>query len=281
MKTTTIIDKRELYYTLSKLISNSPFEQVEWVKAILNNPFSKQFNYVIDGLSYMNDFETHLNKAGLFMLVQVFESEETKKKEIVKVQFFEDVNDIENSLMDIYDIRNFLYNQYRLFYYNKEAGYVEILYYIGEYRVFKGSRYHDLERDGLTPKPEVTYYEGNADDYCKVNQNNKSFFLEIPNLYEIELGYIEDDEQGVASGVDTKQYYFFKSFDKALDYASKEILNYSTDYDRVIISNRWYSYYLYLDTEDKEEPEENYDKFSCYNSFGQRLTKEVTLKFGE
>lgn len=281
MKTTTIIDKRELYYTLSKLISNNPFEQVEWVKAILNNPFSKQFNYAIDGLNYMNDFETHLSKAGLFMLVQVFESEETKKKEIVKVQFFEDVNDIENYLMDIYDIRDFSYNQYRLFYYNKEAGYIEILYCIGEYKVFKGSWYHDLERDGLVPKPEVTYYEGNADDYCKANQSNKSFFLEIPNLYEIELGYIEDDEQGIDSGVVTKQYYFFKSFDKALGYASKEILNYSTDYDRVIVSNRWYSYYLYIDTEDREEPKDGFNNIPWPNALDRRIIVEVTLKFNE
>lgn len=280
MKTTTIIDERELYYTLSKLISNNPFEQAEWVKSILTNPSSKQFNRNIEGLTYLKQYETHLYKAGLFMLVRVFESLETKEKEIAKVEFFEDVKAIENCFLDVYDVEDFRYKQYRLYYYNKDEGYIEIPYSLGEYEIFKGSWYHDLEKRGLIPEPKATYYEGNIDDYCKDRQSNKSFFLEIPDLYEVELGYIEDDEQGIDNGVDTKQYYFFKSFDRALDHTAKEILHYST-YDRVILSNRWYSYYLYIDTEDREEPEDGFNNVSWPKVSGRRIIMEVILKFSE
>ncbi|WP_324823637.1 hypothetical protein [Sinanaerobacter sp. ZZT-01] len=280
MKTTALVDKTELYYILSKLISNNPIKQAEWVKSILTNPFSKQFNRNIEGLTYLDQYETHLSKAGLFMLVRVFESIETKEKEIAKVEFFEDVKAIENYFLEIYDVEDFTYKQYRLFYYDKDDGYIEIPYSLGEYKIFEGNWYHDLEKSMLVPKPEATYYEGSIDDYCKDRQTIKSFFLEIPNLYEFELGYIEDDEQGIDSGVATKQYYFFKSFDRALDHAVKEILHYST-YDRVILSNRWYSYYLYIDTEDREEPKDGFNNISWPNALDRRIIVEVTLKFNE
>lgn len=252
MKTQVIIDTDEIYYTLSKLISKNPQEQLNWLKWVHDRFLLNDFVASIVELGTIKGYETCLKKAGLFMLVKMNLEGPTQQRTIEKVMFFEDIAEIEEVLSKEYDY-DFSYWNYRLFYYDLDDGYKEIPYHIGKYNKYIGEGYWS-NKDRFLLEPDVIYYEGDDVD-CDMEEyySEGKFFLDIPNLYEFEFGYVEDDEQGLNSVSDTKEYFFAHSFDNALNYVCNLLRRSTKGYDRVFLETRWYRLYIYINSMKEEK----------------------------
>lgn len=281
MKTKVITDTDEIYYTLSKLISKNPQVQIDWLKSVYDKFLLNDFVANIVNLEYVKGYETQLKKAGLFMLVKLGIEEPTKQRVIENVMFFEDISEIEKTLAREYDY-DFAYWSYRLFYYDLEDGYKESPYHIGKYNIHRGDGYCGEGRVLL--EPDVVYFEGDDNDFDREDDYAEGkFFLDIPDLYEFEFGYIEDDEQGLNSVSDNKEYFFAHSFHNALNYVCDLWKRSNRGYDRCFFETRWHRFYMYIDSMEVEEKTVR-DSFGFSNRheiFKDCIEIETTIKFNE
>lgn len=269
MDTKVITSQEDVYYALATLISKNPFEQAKWLEEVIENPLSiNQF----DWCTPIKGYETTCVETGLFLIV--FVEENKRKKHIVDVVSFETLDEVQD-----YFINRFCFDcEYHLFCYKKREGYIEVPCNIGWYTPFKDSVCNYVKENSNLPVPCKTYYFGKdivkhtseGRDICDdsdIDENDDDFlFFEVPNLYEIDYEFVAQDKRNDMKVCPywgyRKKYFIFKDFDNALKFAIEELILYyldskdkiyRTECDRVILSDRWYKHYIYVDEDMLEE----------------------------
>ena len=215
-----ITTERNIKNALSKLISNDPYEQLNWVEenecieAILNLRSVGEELYAASDIpaEYVENFLPEYLIAPMFMVAIVGKEEGPRnsvRKYIADLEFCETVGDIYESLIFMTEDTLVMRSSIHLFMFKMDEGYVEIPFDIGYYIPKKPAyEIEDVEEQlvdhinsNIYPKLPYRVILGDYDlvdvgvkNYewsTKFNKrlmksgNTKCFFIDIPGVWEV------------------------------------------------------------------------------------------------